>query len=665
MTRTLAEQITDALAGPSDSSFVAWLVDEAGPASAAIESALLRDGDGGDEAAAGVPSQETVLRVFEKLAESLADPATHELARGLQSGGVLVGATLFDLTCAFSSSHPQRLLALVAGLCEHAPWLGAEIEAAADLLVEQLEQFQEKYRAHVATVEGAFDAEFVARASDDMEWYQSVAWSWLTMIEFCPPAVAVLAQDSRFVLELAKTSDVATKLLLKLGEDGHTAGAAQVDACKELIRKLKWQWIGLAYGVLKALFDAAAAAPADASIDRDANTAVLLDILEAMETGDATLTPFDNAPFLLDLEFRFGLRHMIRVATAVSGPGLDSAQMDYLTMTIDQLVAMTQPLFRDGLGPLTARVRRAESLAADRRADVDGVADRLAAASLADGNDDAAVAQVQEMIPGLGRGFVRACLAHHAGSAEAVVNALLENDLPAPLAEMDRAAEAWEPPASDGSASDDKDTAAAAAAPDVLASRRNVFDGDAFDIFRNGTLDWSRVSKGKTQADDAGPAEDDMLRRVMDLARRIAEEDEYDDAYDNTAQDNALEPGEGPDDDPTRPWEEDLVRLHESDPKCLEKEGRKSAARRALREKTGLSDEQIEGWHTMLVRNPARQKHLLAKYAWQGEQDEAPQDGPQEQPGRPLTASRKEKNKARIGNHDRKKQHARKNQQHA
>ncbi|KAJ2774456.1 hypothetical protein IWQ56_000568 [Coemansia nantahalensis] len=686
MAKTLAEQVATALDGPSDGTFVAWLVDEAKPLSVAIEHVLLgmgadvgADGDTDKPQDAALPTREAVLQVFEKLAECLADPDTHAAALALQSGCVLVGATLFDLACVFYKSEPGRLRTLFAALCERAAWLGGEIDASSDLLVEQLEQFQEKYSAHVATLEGSFDDAFVDKIADDIEWYQSVTWSWLCLTSVCRPALDALAQDSNFILELAKTSDVATKLLLKLGEEGvHSAAPARIASCKELIKRLKWEWIGLAYDVLKALFEAAG--PARSAIDRDASTAVLLDILEALETGDATLEPFDNAPFLLDLEFRFGLREMIKVSTAAPGQ-LDAAQLDYVTMTIDQLINMTKPLYRDGLESLTLRVEHAEAGAAAAAAaaaadaatdaatdaDVDGLAGDLAAVSLGHTPADAAaVAQVQEMIPGLGEGFVRACLAHYNNSTEAAVNALLEDSLPQPLAEMDRAAESWEPPAaSDGDA----------AQPDVLSTRRNVFDGDEFDIFTRNTLDWLRVRQGKAQpAADAGQPDDDMLRRVIDLARRIAEEDEYDDTYDGTAQDGVADAPNTEDDaaaDPTRPWEELLVRLSESDPNALvrTKEARSSATRRDLREKTGLSDEQLEGWYIMLQRNPNRQR-VLDRYAWQGEQVDIERPGSRASSGggggsggRPRGGySNKEKNKAKIGNHDRKKQHARKNQ---
>ncbi|KAJ2160854.1 hypothetical protein GGF46_001911 [Coemansia sp. RSA 552] len=656
MTKSLKEQIADALAGPSDGAFVAWVVGEAAALNPAIEHVLLGKFDEAAEAPKpGLPTQEMVLQMYEKLGKCLGDGDTHEQARGLQTEYVLVGATLFDLAGAFCKDTPDRLEAVLADLCENAPWLPTEIEASADLLAEQLEQFQEKYAKHTETEEGCFDQAFVAKLRDDIEWYQSVAWSWLCLIEFCPYAVAALLHDSQFVLELAKTSDVATKLLLKLGSGEHSADDETVDGCRALIKKLKWEWIALAYDVLKSLFDAAAHAhttAADGTSQDSANFSVMLDIIEAIETADTELTPFENAPFLLDLENRFGLKQMFTIAAAMTGH-LDSAHLDYVTMTIDQLLAMTKPLYRDGFDSLVERMEGAE-LSDKPGLDVDGIAEQLAAVSIVDADIPAAVAQVQEMIPDLGPGFVRACLAHYGGSAEAVVNALLEGSLPPELADMDRKAESWTPPATGRASSD------------VLDSRKNVFDGDEFDILRHNTLDWSRVSMGKSQKGGAaGQPTDDMKDRIVDMARRIAEEDEYDDTYDDTAQDGVVDAPDAPEDtaaDPISKWEGDLVAQYQSDPAVLGrgKGTRKSAGRQALREKTGLSDEQIEGWYIMFQKNPNRER-VLDKYGEQSTLEPESKAAGNGSSGKPNYGS-KEKNKAKIGNHDRKKQHARKTQ---
>ncbi|KAJ2511480.1 hypothetical protein GGH20_005395, partial [Coemansia sp. RSA 1937] len=86
---SLQEQIAAALDGPSDISFISWLVDDAKTLNAAIEHALLGKFDESKPEKPELLSQELVLRVYEKLDECLKDPETHELARGLQSEYIL------------------------------------------------------------------------------------------------------------------------------------------------------------------------------------------------------------------------------------------------------------------------------------------------------------------------------------------------------------------------------------------------------------------------------------------------------------------------------------------------------------------------------------------------------------------------------------------------
>ncbi|KAJ2579385.1 hypothetical protein EV177_010772, partial [Coemansia sp. RSA 1804] len=121
----------------------------------------------------------------------------------------------------------------------------------------------------------------------------------------------------------------------------------------------------------------------------------------------------------------------------------------------------------------------------------------------------------------------------------------------------------------------------------------------------------------------------------MEIAQRMDDEDEYDDTYDETAQDgaadtldvdeltspsNSQKPPANSDSrqkvdtqeastDPIRPWEDALVHQYLSNPKVLERNklSRKLPERQALKTKTGLSDEQLEGWFIMFQRNP-RQK---------------------------------------------------------
>ncbi|KAJ2854687.1 hypothetical protein FB639_006330, partial [Coemansia asiatica] len=319
-------------------------------------------------------------------------------------------------------------------------------------------------------------------------------------------------------------------------------------------------------------------------------------------------------------------------------------------MSIDQLVDMTDPLYRDGLDALKSKVafEQESVLLANTGSQTVAAGDSLApshdAASASD--DSAAIAQIRDMLPDLGVGFIRACLDHYGYNAEEVAAAIFENDLPQSLADMDRKTEQWTKPSSGSDASDrvDKHTGNTKSA---LESRRNVFDNDEFDIFHHNTLDWSRVHIGKASVSSGENVPSDTLKgRVMQIARRIGEEDEYDDTYDYSMQNNVEDATDAdknaefeydfinkppastststtsrsaPVADPTRQWEAELVEQYIRDSSVMErKKGvRKTPAREALRLKTGLSDEQLEGWLTIFLRNPRKQQ-ILFKYGWSG-----------------------------------------------
>ncbi|KAJ1838215.1 hypothetical protein LPJ57_011200, partial [Coemansia sp. RSA 486] len=344
----------------------------------------------------------------------------------------------------------------------------------------------------------------------------------------------------------------------------------------------------------------------------------------------------------------FSVRNML-VQALLNFNGLDDAQTDYISMSIDQLVDMTDPLYRDGLKALKSKIAYEQESTLLASIDDKCIAysvPSLDAPSVHDNPDDsAAIAQIKDMLPDLGTGFIRACLDYYGHNAEAVAGALFENDLPQSLADMDRKAENWAK--SGGSESDASDSVSEQPEHTVesaLESRRNVFDDDEFDIFRHNTLDWSRVRIGKASIPSTNGAPSDALKsRVMQIAQRIEEEDEYDDTYDGTMQDNVADPSDADqfaadeevfgfkqpappaapaqDADPTRQWEALLVRQYISNPGVLErKKGiRKTPEREALRTRTGLSDEQLEGWLTMFLKNPRKQQ-MLFSHGWSGEQ---------------------------------------------
>ncbi|KAI8321437.1 hypothetical protein GQ54DRAFT_289616 [Martensiomyces pterosporus] len=719
MSNILLQGIQEVLSGPSDSSFIRSLLDEHASILALVDCVLQNRVSQKDELVATPKAEELALSVYEKLCGSLLDAESQALTRDLQDRYILVGATLFDLARVFGISYPDRVQHLLYGLWHNAPWLTTEIEAAFDLFVEQLAKFQETCSLRSGPQQ-ATSLAWLGNLCAGLKWQLSMAESWQCLVEHCVPSASVLLQDNRSMVKLSQAYDVATQLMLDISSQSHHDCADLADQCKELVKRLKWQWTGIAFRVCKALLDANNSSHVGVEMDQRAPYKIFMDLLDNIETAETVLTPFTNAPFLLDLEFRFGIRQMLRHAAAASN-AFDEAQVDYIIMSTDQLVDMAAPLYRHGLESLEQRAKDAQAPVSDTDNPI-GSGDSFdhtmprstysneaeAAAAQAGGDEDASsISQIQELMPDLGTGFIRACLSYYDHSAEAVIVAVLEDNLPPSLAALDRAMMDTPHTATTTTTTSTYATADEAAER-LLSNRRNIFDNDEFDIFHRGTLDWSRVHRGKAESPaKLRDASADVKSRVMQIAQRIEEDDEYDDTYDDTAQDGAVIDTPDADEylaaahqsrskdslhgessaaaadtqtDPTRAWEEVLVRQYTTDPTVFErkKEKRKLPARQALRQQTGLSDEQLEGWYVMFQRNPRRQQ-MADRYEWRGEQPAAEHrqgaSGNRSAPGgaaserkqqsaksepSDLDRKRKEKNKAKVGNHRRKQQHDRK-----
>ncbi|KAK3907745.1 Activating signal cointegrator 1 complex subunit 2 [Frankliniella fusca] len=144
---------------------------------------------------------------------------------------------------------------------------------------------------------------------------------------------------------------------------------------------------------------------------------------------------------------------------------------------------------------------------------------------------DSLVTEVKDILPDLGDGFVKRCLDHFNYQSEAVINALLEDNLPEALRSLDRSAIHIE----DVSKEQDSD----------VPKRYNIFDNDEFDVMSRDHVDTSRVHKGKkrTVPKNAFDLLNDKsdVKGLRDMYQRFGTvdtagsmyDDEYDDTYDD------------------------------------------------------------------------------------------------------------------------------------
>ncbi|XP_050415433.1 activating signal cointegrator 1 complex subunit 2 [Patella vulgata] len=139
------------------------------------------------------------------------------------------------------------------------------------------------------------------------------------------------------------------------------------------------------------------------------------------------------------------------------------------------------------------------------------------------------ISAVKDLLPDLGEGFIELALEELNYSVERVINCILEDKVPPSLQDLDTTLPRQPPPSK----------------PELLVeTRRNIYDGDEFDVFRRDDIDMSRIHKGKKEEkvaltdkefikefkatyDAYGSA--DVENSMYD---KILYDDEYDDTYD-------------------------------------------------------------------------------------------------------------------------------------
>ncbi|ODQ49657.1 hypothetical protein SAICODRAFT_194919 [Saitoella complicata NRRL Y-17804] len=236
------------------------------------------------------------------------------------------------------------------------------------------------------------------------------------------------------------------------------------------------------------------------------------------------------------------------------------------------------------------------------------------------------IAEVRDLLPDLGEGFVEACMGRYEWNSEEVIGRLLEDNIAPDLKDMDRHAKSY-------LAADTKQPAPPppSSAPAATYERRNIFDDQEIKREKlhlgkqdRGTAD--QMLNDKSGIDKAG-----ILARVAAIDM---DDDERDDTYDGINDPNVVDDDAFVREDtnadvsgPTGPNIDELLFLeYGTNPSLFERDNatRKSKARAELRGRTGLSDEQIEGWKSMLERDPRRRKALEGRYEFRGNQATLP-----------------------------------------
>jgi hypothetical protein len=136
-------------------------------------------------------------------------------------------------------------------------------------------------------------------------------------------------------------------------------------------------------------------------------------------------------------------------------------------------------------------------------------------------------ATVKEVFSDLGDGFVTLCLVHYKADPQQATSALLEETLPSNIKALSRTLTLEE-----GAAIHRGESSAAVAA--TLSQRKNVFDGDNFDLLSKGSAsanDQANIILGKKNGDDWKSVMNDKSSLNSKVRESILYEDEPDDSY--------------------------------------------------------------------------------------------------------------------------------------
>ena len=239
------------------------------------------------------------------------------------------------------------------------------------------------------------------------------------------------------------------------------------------------------------------------------------------------------------------------------------------------------------------------------------------------------ITQIQDLFPDLGSAFVSRLLEEYNESVEEATAHLLDESLPYHLSTLERSAQLPTPGITDL----DREQAriehlAPRSTPPLVPQRRNVFDNDEFDRLE---VDTSRVHIGRKNAKlTADAVLSDRTKAapksaiLAALAAFDSDDDERDDTYDEADVggyvDTARPDGEDKRDvilNAQSEHEEALFRAWQLDRNMFERSAdvRRGKGRAAIKSETSMTDEAIEGWAVMLLRDPRRIRRLEAKFS--------------------------------------------------
>ncbi|KAF7986308.1 hypothetical protein HWV62_35266 [Athelia sp. TMB] len=539
--------------------------------------------------------------------------------------------TLIDLCVVYSTSHPNRLRAVIGSALKTSPTLVAP------------------------SLPDAF-ASLLQPSSPSLYALRKTSFCLLALLRAAPNELSLLfSTDQHFMLSLAKAYDGGLTSIARsyggLRSHDHTnTGPGEVDDWERVWIETKVALMDSFHVLLSAMLADLVAHGEDATglgsaVERIFGVIfALLDLPTSSAIPSDTGTPFLDRPLLADYQHAYNLTHTL--AQTLSQQAERDARIELLEASLSSASSPKGPgalkiLLRSSGAPHGIDLRGPNHHKIQPESKDKGKGKAIAALKAEDPELETNTAQILSILPDTDPRTVRALLRRNGANVESVMGRLLEgSELPEDLILSDD-----EPEETVVGPLIDNDFV-------YTKGRRNVFDDEVIDV--------STVQMGKKAQDEQTVLKDrtfieqmkaDILRRAELMSDSEDEEAEegagagmkekgktaaYEEELDETP---GRVHGDGEDsagDEESSDEEDRVVEEKQSpetilelayirDPSVFERDSatRRSKARQALHEATGWSNEQIEGWHIMLEKDPRKDK-ILQKHEFSGNQNQIP-----------------------------------------
>ncbi|KAG0362182.1 hypothetical protein BGZ54_008749 [Gamsiella multidivaricata] len=620
--------------------------------------------------------------------ETFADQSLNDPGSALLDCGLVSTSVLMDLAGIYGRSDPEGVSKMVGSILEHTPSLINDFRTSTNTVVQIIHRVQKRFEKGVnggagkgkgkgKGVSPAISPEPHAPVLDLERMTETMQYtSALSDIAFALDAVSAahpllameLNQHPTFLECLMGCYNYTLPILSKVLIENQSIGDINV---RPALTFLRLRILSIVNNILEGIHKQLLAVTANGHLDGNAAAAltdnlceVIVNLYEQSPLQDHMVPMFD-ATMILDLEIQFSISEKLSTINKETFQG-ENDRLNHWVVVLSDLRE-----FNDATRTYIYEhnMRKSENLAREMsHLYINQDHDRSNSTITSNNNQPRVplpsmfvdqekayirrtmlISQLQDLFPDLGDGFLEACLITFKDDPEVVTMRLLEEDLPSDLAMMDRstARSMFQRPQSDPTSMElvRVSPSVEQEEQDLLSSRRNIFDGDEFDVFSGKVVDKSKVSRGKKGPADVEVVLDDktfVTQHKSSILQAVESmyDDEYDDTYDSmgvntvgadfrsveeiesftdTSAKNTGTPAQTI--DPSIEHEEVLINMYTSNKDVFNRsrEARRSKQRQDLRNLTKMSDEQLEGWAVMFGRNP-RKAEIAQKYEFSGRQ---------------------------------------------